>query len=127
MDLLKIFKSDRDGIRKSHVKNLIAVAMADGYLDETEWGLLSSIGRVLGMTEDEIGRIKEHPDSVKFIPPRSYEEKVEQICDLVALMTVDDEINTRELELVRKIALKLDILPQMVDMILQDIYPPRAR
>jgi hypothetical protein len=124
MDLLKIFKTDHEGIRRSHVKNLLSVAMADGHLDVEEWELLVAIAKVFGLSEEEILNIKEHPETVKFIPPRKYEDKVQQIQDLVAVMTIDDNINKRELDLCKKISLKLDILPQLVDDIIFDIYHP---
>lgn len=123
MELFNIFKTDQDGIRRSHIKNLISIAMVDGHLDPEEWELVNSIARVLGMSQDEINRIKTNPDSVQFVPPRKYEEKVEQIHDLVAIMTIDGQINAKELELCKKISLKLDILPQMVDQILEDVFP----
>jgi hypothetical protein len=36
-------------------------------------------------------------------------------------MTIDGHINQRELELCKKISLKLDILPRMVDDIVNDL------
>ena len=65
---------------------------------------------------------------MRFVPPKKYEDKVEQIHDLVAIMTIDGEINARELDLCKKICLKLDILPQAVDQILQNVFPadPKA-
>ena len=122
MDLLKIFKTDHNGIRRSHIKNLITVAMADGKLEPDEWELLISIAVQLGVSREEIERIKNYPEQVTFVPPKKYEDKVEQIQDLVAIMTVDDHINPKELELCKKISLKLDILPQMVDEIVSSQF-----
>ena len=119
MDLMKIFKSDTNGIRRSHVKNLVTVAMADGQVDKEEWNLLVSIAERLGMSEDEITGIRNNPDSVQFVPPKKYEDRVQQLRDLVSVMTIDSLINLRELELCKKISLRLDILPQMVDEILE--------
>jgi uncharacterized tellurite resistance protein B-like protein len=121
MDILKIFKTDHDGIRKSHMKNLICVAMADGKVGTEEWDLLLAISATLGITEEEVEEIKKNPQEVKFVAPKKYEEKVEQIHDLVAIMTVDGHINQKELDLCKKISLRLDILPQMVDDILTGI------
>lgn len=123
MDIFSIFKTDHHGIRKSHVKNLVSVAMADGHMDVEEWEFLVSIARVLGMSDAEIEDIRNNPEAVKFVAPRKYEDKVEQIRDLVAVMTIDGVINARELALCRKISLKLDILPQMVDEILDNVSP----
>jgi uncharacterized tellurite resistance protein B-like protein len=119
MDLMKIFKSDKDGIRRSHVKNLVTVAMADGQVDKEEWSLLVGIATHLGMSESEITGIRNNPEAVSFVPPKKYEERVQQLRDLVSIMTIDSMINLRELDLCRKISLRLDILPQMVDEILE--------
>jgi uncharacterized tellurite resistance protein B-like protein len=119
MDLSKIFKSDKDGIRKSHVKNLVTVALADGQLSPEEWELLVSIADRLGITERETDNIKNNPDDISFIPPKKYDEKVQQIEDLVAVMTIDREINEKEVDLCKKISLKLDVLPQIVDNIIE--------
>lgn len=126
MDLLKIFKLDKDGVRRSHVKNLLSVALADGQLDPDEWDLLVTISKVMGISEEEIHNIKEKPEQVPFIPPKKYEDKVQQIHDLVAVMTVDSYISPRELALCKKISLKLDILPNIVDDIIRDVFNPNS-
>jgi uncharacterized tellurite resistance protein B-like protein len=121
MELLKIFKADRLGIRKSHVKNLITVAMADGELEADEWDLLVNIAKNLGASDAEIKAIQEHPENVRFVPPKKYDEKLQQVSDLVAVMSIDGHINPREVELCKKISLKLNILPRMVDDIVSDL------
>lgn len=118
MDLSNIFKSDEDGVRRSHLKNLVAVALADGKLTDDEWELLVYLASRLGISEDEINTIKNNPDSVQFIPPKKYEDKIQQIEDLVTLISIDHDINPKEIELCKKISLRLDILPQIVDSII---------
>jgi uncharacterized tellurite resistance protein B-like protein len=121
MDILKIFKGDPEGIRKSHVKNLITVAMADGQLESDEWDLLVTIARILGASDNEINDIQNQPEKVTFIKPKKYDERLQQISDLVAVMTIDGHINLREIDLCKKISMKLDILPRMVDDIVSDM------
>jgi tellurite resistance protein len=123
MDFLKIFKSNSD-VRKSQVKNLIAVAMADGQLDSDEWELLLAISRVLGISEKEIHDIKNNPDKIEFVAPKAYDDKVQHVQDLVAVMTIDGNINQKELELCKKISLRLDILPQLVDEVVARALQP---
>lgn len=118
MDLIRIFITDKEGIRRSHVKNLVTIAMADGHLDPEEWDLLMRIARRLGMEEEEIKNIKNGFEKVDFVPPKKYEDRVQQVRDLVAVMMIDREINEKELELCKKVALKLNILPQLVDEII---------
>jgi uncharacterized tellurite resistance protein B-like protein len=119
MDLLSIFQSDSDGVRKSYVKNLITIAMADGQIDNEEWQLLTELGKLIGLTEEEIIKVRDNQEFITFHPPRNYDDRVQQIRDLVAIMTIDGEINEKELALCKKISLKLDILPQIVDQIIK--------
>lgn len=118
MDLLRIFITDKEGIRRSHVKNLVTIAMADGHLDQEEWDLLLRIARHLGMDDEEIKNIKNGFEKVDFVPPKKYDDRVQQVRDLVAIMMIDREINEKELELCKKVAVKLNILPQLVDEII---------
>ncbi|HYG17457.1 MAG TPA: TerB family tellurite resistance protein [Ohtaekwangia sp.] len=120
MDLIRIFITDKEGIRRSHVKNLVTIAMADGHLDEEEWGLLMRIARHLGMEEEEIKNIKNGFEKVDFVPPKKYEDKVQQIRDLVAIMTIDRQINEKELELCKKAAIRLKLPPELVDEMISD-------
>lgn len=75
MDLMKIFKTDHDGIRRSHVKNLVTIAMADGHVDNDEWKLLVKIATRLGLSEEGINSIKSNPDAVSFVPPKNTKRK----------------------------------------------------
>jgi uncharacterized tellurite resistance protein B-like protein len=119
MDILSsIFGPDKEGLRRSHVKNLISIALADGHLSEDEWELLVYLASRLGMEEEEIKAIRENPEAVTFVMPKSHDERVQQIEDLVLLMSIDHDINPNEVELCKKISLKLDVLPQIVDDII---------
>jgi uncharacterized tellurite resistance protein B-like protein len=120
MDILsRIFGPDKESLKRSHLKNLVSIALADGHLAADEWELLLYLGSRLGMGEEEINAIKENPESVRFVIPSSHEERVQQIEDLVLVMSIDHDIDPDEIELCKKIALKLDVLPQLVDSIIQ--------
>jgi len=122
MDIFSsIFKADKEGVRRSHVKNLIEVALADGHLATEEWNLLVFIAAKFDMSEHQIKEIKDNPDSVSFVIPKTYEERVLQIEDLLMVMAVDHEINSSEVKLIKKIALKSDVLPQLVDELVSKI------
>ncbi len=119
MDILSnIFGPDKEGLRRSHVKNLITIALADGHLSEDEWELLVYLASRLGVGEEEINAIKENPEAVTFVMPKTHDQRVQQIEDLVLLMSIDHDINPNEVELCKKISLKLDVLPQIVDSII---------
>lgn len=122
MDLFSnIFKSDKAGVRQSHVKNLIEVALADGHLATEEWNMLVFLADKFNITEHQIKAIKDNPDRIEFVIPKTHEECLLQIEDLVMVMAVDNEINPDETVLIKKIALKLNVLPKMVDDLIERI------
>jgi len=114
MGLLNVFSSE-DGKRKSHLKNLIELALADGSMDDTEMMLLKSIAAKLEMTEQDIEEIKSNPDAVKFTAPSDDQSKIEQMSDLVKMMMVNYEIEEREVKLCKALAIKLNLAPNIVD------------
>jgi uncharacterized tellurite resistance protein B-like protein len=126
MDILSnIFGTDTNGIRRSHVKNLVSIALADGQLTSDEWDLLVYIASTMGIKEAEIENIKNNPDAVNFISPKSHDESIQQIEDLIAVLTIDHDINPNEVELCKKICLKLNVLPQIVDTIIAKHFLPK--
>ena len=122
MSLLNIFESDKDGKRKSHIKNLISVALADGHLADEEWTLLTRVASRLGMSMEDIQNVRNNPDEVKFVAPKKYDEKMQQVNDLVSVMMVDGDVDQEELNLCKKIALKLDLLPRVINDLIDNAY-----
>jgi len=122
MDIFSnIFKADRENVRRSHVKNLIEVALADGHLAVEEWNMMVFLAEKFNISEHQIKDIKDNPDKVQFVIPKTHEECLLQIEDLLMVMTVDHEINPVEVALIKKIAIKLNVLPQMVDELIAKI------
>ena len=115
MGLFDFFTNSAQAQRKSHLKNLLQVGMADGNLDQVELKYLIDLARKLKMPEDELQEILSGAEKVKFSPPSSFEAKVDQLHDLVHMMVINGEVHEQELKICKSFALKLDILPKMVD------------
>ena len=90
--------------RRSHLKNLYAVAMADGSIAEIEDHLMFSVAHRLGISEKEFQEIKDNLDDVKFMLPEHYDDRIEQFQDLLMLVSADGHIDNSEIETCRKMA-----------------------
>jgi len=119
--MFNLFRTNRHGQVLSHLNNLIAVALADGTLDRSEWKLLAAIAQARGVTEDELLDIKEEAETIKFIAPPTYREKIRQIYELVDVMKADGEIDEAEVQICRKLAEKLNINPRIINDMLRRI------
>lgn len=120
-------KQTLDNKNRSHLNNLMSIAMADGQLAEQEYQVLYMVAKRLGMSEVDITDIRLNPESVKFTAPKSYDEKVQQIEDFICLMSADNDIDPNEIEVCKKLAMHLDLAPRIIDDLLSGSFEGRPR
>ena len=119
--MFNLFRSNRHGQVLSHLNNLIAVALADGTLDDSEWDRLAEIARHRGVSEEELKDIYEEAGAIKFIVPPTFRDKIRQIYELVDVMKADGHVDDEEVAICRKLAEKLNIHPRIIGDMLHRI------
>jgi uncharacterized tellurite resistance protein B-like protein len=120
MKFIELFDSRDKKKRLSHIRNLVALACADGSLDKIEMDLIFKIGVTAGLSPDELHRIFQRPESIAFYPPETYRERIEQLYDMVMVMMVDGEFHKNEIALCKLTAIKLGFKHQIIDKIVHD-------
>lgn len=121
MGIQELFESYDKRKRKSHFKNLLAVAYADGNLENVEFDYIMLLAQKCYTTEDEVRRVIDHPQEIDFVPPKTARERFDQVYDLVTVMLVDGEIHPKEMKLCKTFAIKLGFRPQIVDDLVEGI------
>jgi uncharacterized tellurite resistance protein B-like protein len=104
-DIINKFRQGK-GSARSHMKNLIEMAAADGNFDRTENDLLKKIAKRNNISEGHLKEIHENPKQVEFVLPSDKREKFFQFYDLVHMMTVDSSIHDEEMKLCNLFAIK---------------------
>lgn len=115
-------KNTIDEKNKSHLKNLMSIAMADGQLAEEENNILLSVAYRLGMSDEDIAMVRSNPESIKFTPPKTYNEKLDQIYDFISLSFADHDVDPNEVAVCKKLALHLELAPRIIDDILNKLF-----
>lgn len=125
------FESKDAKIRKSHIRDLIALAAADGHIDKEEMEFVSIAAAGWGITTKEFEEIFRNPQKVKFAVPDTQEKRLMALMDLVFLMMIDGEIHQNELDFCQSIAPTLGFppreIPQMIKHIAGAIKEKRKR
>jgi uncharacterized tellurite resistance protein B-like protein len=103
-ELSGLFKR-RDVSTKSHIKNLIEIAEADGHFVQVEKELLKSIAKRNGITEKEISEIRKNPETIKLEIPSDGNVRFHRFYDLIHMMSIDSEIHHNEMKLCTQLAL----------------------
>jgi uncharacterized tellurite resistance protein B-like protein len=104
-DILSLFKQGK-GTARSHMKNLIEMAAADGNFDLIENDLLKKIAKRNNISESHLKDIHKNPATVEFMLPVDKKEKFTQFYDLVHMMTIDKSIHEEEMKLCNLFAVK---------------------
>ena len=94
-ELLGLFK-EGNATAKSHMRNLLEVALADGQFDPAEYDLLKKLARKYHITEKELENIRGNPVDIEFEVPEDDGEKFEQFYELIQMMIIDDDIDRDE-------------------------------
>jgi len=102
-DLLSVFKDgskdNGPGHIRSHMKNLLEIAMVDGHFDDSEFDLLKKLAQKYDISEDELTSIRDNPSDIEFAIPENDSEKFEQFYELIQMMMADNKIFEEEMNL----------------------------
>lgn len=116
MGLFGFFSKDTPQMEnnKSHLKNLIAVAMSDGSLDINEAKALFSVASRLGINELSVREIVSNHTDIKFILPKERKDRIQQFWDLIMIILADGKVEEREIHIFENFASKLKIRKAIV-------------
>jgi uncharacterized tellurite resistance protein B-like protein len=110
---------------KSHMRNLIEIAAADGSYGAEEQRLLEHAAFRNNISPEQLKEIQSNPSAQKFLVPGSDRDKFYQLYDLVHMMSVDKNVHGEEMRLCEIFALKFgyrkEAVREMIDMIQQHI------
>ena len=117
---LKLFKEGKVGA-KSHMKNLLEVAMVDGDYDKTEQKLLDALAKKHSISKKQLQEIHDAPEHIDFEVPGDEKHKFEQLYELVHMMVVDNYIYKEEIKLCGIFARKFGYDPNKSDELVNSI------
>jgi uncharacterized tellurite resistance protein B-like protein len=110
---------------KSHMRNLIEIAAADGNLASEEQRLLEYAALRNNISKAQLKDIQENTGKIRFDVPRSRQDKFFQLYDLVHMMSVDKNIHAEELRLCEIFAIRFgyrkEVVREMIELIRQNI------
>lgn len=116
-----LFESRETKEKKSHFKNMIALAMIDGDFDESEREWLEQRGMAWGLTRKDVISVLKHPQKVAFVVPTDGDRCIAQLYDLIIMMLADGVIQEDEMDFVQTLAAKMGFRPSDVPRLLEEI------
>lgn len=110
LEVLSIPKEELD-VKRSHLKDLVMLAVVDGNFDEDEQSTILEIGKKMGFSERRVNSIYNesilNPDQIEAISPTDPEEKLQYLADLCRVILADGTIADWEKVLIFPMAVRM--------------------
>ncbi len=101
---------------------LVHLSKADNYIDESESKMLHFLGKVKGLTENEVEMIIDNPLPIGDLIELAPEEKFEYLFSVIQMMKIDGKVFKCEIDYCKKIADKLGYKPSVIADLSAYIY-----
>jgi uncharacterized tellurite resistance protein B-like protein len=116
--MTSFFEHQRTSFKRNYLRNLIALASADGSLDSPEKSLIVSIGLRRGLKEWQISELLEETTKHIFFVPDSLGNRMNLLYDIMQIVYADGKVTKSEVTFVTNIVASLEMDAEIVDDIL---------
>lgn len=128
MAFFGLFKSQAEKERLSHIKNLIALSLADGVVQKSEIAAIAAVASREGVSPQTVQELLNKPEKTQLVVPESDDKKVLYLRDMVLLMMADGNIDEEEMALCKLCASLFGYKQEVIDvMILKIISELKAQ
>ncbi len=110
--------SDRN-TKESYLATLLMMAEADDRDHESEWKFMVHVAVLLGLTEQDLVRIDQHPENLSFEFPKGEQERMNLLYHLLFLMKIDGRVGPKEKALCHELGTRLGFNYLMVDELIE--------
>ncbi|MDA7803199.1 TerB family tellurite resistance protein [Crocinitomix sp.] len=104
MSIEQLFETGERKQDRSHFRNMVLIAKADGVVTKEEEDLLHKIGQNISLSEEQVKEIIKNPTAFEIVPPSSREERYEQIIELLQMVHIDGNIDDKEMIVLERVA-----------------------
>ena len=127
--MIGFFEHQYLSYKKNHIKNLLALAKADGHMHEKEALLLFKIGYGYGLKDWQIQNLIDSSEKFDLNIPDNYGDRMNLLYDLILMVFADEVIEKKEIAFCEDVAKRFGMKKELVKWlvtIFQKGVPPRT-
>lgn len=111
--------------KKHIISELILMALADKRLKSEEIAFITSVGKRMDLSDEEINYMCAHPEELTTVVPKDYTKRIVHFHRMMLMMHIDGHVDEQELQLLHDVALQYGFRKTTVDTLLQTMikYP----
>jgi len=104
--------------KKDHLKNIIALAKADGELHKDEISLIYKMGQKYGLKDRQIEKLINSDEKIELNIPETFDEKMDQLFDLMQMVFADGIVDKNEIVFCNEMVVSFGYPVEMVQWLL---------
>lgn len=104
MSIEQLFETGERRQDRSHFRNMVLIAKADGEISAEEVELLHKMGQKISLSEAQVQEILKDPKKLAITPPTDRVERFEQMVELVQMVQVDGKVDDNEMKVLERVA-----------------------
>ena len=122
------FENQYLSYKKNHIKNLLALAKADGFVHEKEQKMLFKIGKRIGLKDRQVQELIDSKEKFTVNVPDNFRDQMNVLYDIMQMVWADGVVEKSEIafceEMVKKFGLKKDIVKWLLNEVFEKGTPP---
>ena len=116
-----LFESEKSQKRKSHLRNLVALAKLDGVVSREEYNFLLKIGERAGVKAGAVKDMISRTATVKVTRPDNNLDRFEIIFDLITMSLADGHMDEDEIDYCVDFAARLGFRPAIAGVLVRKV------
>jgi uncharacterized tellurite resistance protein B-like protein len=120
--MIGFFENQYLSFKKDHIKNLMALAKADGHVHEKEKTVIFKIGKRYGLKERQVQTILDSNEKFKVNVPNNHYDKMNVLYDLMLIVFADGVIEKKEVEFCENVAKEFNLKKGVVKWLLEEVF-----
>lgn len=118
--MIGFFEHQYLSYKKSHIKNLLALAKADGAMHPKEVALLYKIAKRYGLKDRQVRVLVETDEKFDMNVPDNHNDKMNLLYDLILMVYADEVVDKHEIEFCEHAVKQFGMKKQLVSWLLAE-------
>ena len=120
--MIGFFEHQLLSYKKNHIKNLLALAKADGFMHEKEQKMLFKIGRRYGLKDRQIQTLVDSDEKYQIIVPDNHQDKMNVLYDVMLIVFADGVVDKSEIAFCEDMVKKFGMKKEVVKWLLTEVF-----
>jgi hypothetical protein len=120
--MIGFFENQYLSYKKDHIKNLLALAKADGYVHEKEEAVIYKIGKRYGLKDRQVKAILDSNEKFSVNVPNNHHDKMNVLYDLMLIVFADGVVEKKEVAFCEDVAKQFSLKKEVVKWLLTEVF-----